>query len=169
MWNANGLLQRKVELSHYLHSEGIGIALISKTHLTSRLRAEIYNYKLYTCNHPSVAFHGGSSVYIRNSIVHYKEAKYKSPHIQAACDSTKLHCRTKIIIATIYSPPKHNISEAEYIDIFTYLGDKWICGGDYNFKHLLWGSRLNTAKGKTLYSVINTLCIQCFSNGTPTY
>ncbi len=51
MWNANGLLYRKAELTNFLQTEDIDIALILETHLNSRLNAEIRNYRLYTCHH----------------------------------------------------------------------------------------------------------------------
>ena len=73
-WNANGLLAR--ELAQYMNAEKIDIALIAESHLTSRSYAEIRNYKLYTCNHPNDAAHGGAALYIRNTIPHYEISPY---------------------------------------------------------------------------------------------
>jgi len=60
-WNANGLLSRKAELTTLLQTEDIDIALISETHLTLRLKADIRGYNCYPCNHPSGSSHGGSA------------------------------------------------------------------------------------------------------------
>jgi hypothetical protein len=44
-----------------------------------------------------------------------------------------------------------------------------MAGGDYNSKHKLWGSRLNTTKGMELASLIHTNNYCFLSTSTPTY
>ena len=83
-WNVNGLLARKTELTQFLNAEKIDIALIAESHLTSRSYANIRNYKLYICNHPDDAAHGGAALYVRNTIPHYEISPYCTDHIQAA-------------------------------------------------------------------------------------
>lgn len=61
-YNTNSLPSRKDKLSHFLHIEDINIALIAETYPTSRLNADIYNYKLYICNHSDDAAHGESAI-----------------------------------------------------------------------------------------------------------
>lgn len=168
-WNANGLLKRRSELKQFLLSEDIDIALISETHLTSRSSAEIHNYKMYTCNHPSDAAHGGSAVYIKKSISHYEAPKYCTNSIQAAGVVIQSLASPTFTVAAVYSPPKHSIKSPEYIDFFKHLGQRWIIGGDLNAKHRSWGSRLNSPKGNELYKAINSINGAAISNGSPTY
>ena len=152
-------------------SEGrkIDIALISETHLTERHFAEIRDYKLYTCNHPSGSSHGGSAIYIRQSLSHSEAAPFSTAHLQAACISTKSFNGTLIQIAAVYSPPRHSIKAADYTQLFNHLGSKWIIGGDFNAKHQSWGSHITTTKGRELYKAIKISQARAISNGEPTY
>lgn len=168
-WNANGLLGRKAELTQFLNSEQIDIAMIAETHLTSRTRAEIANYNIFTCNHPMDAAHGGAAVYIKKTIAHYEASNYCTDHIQAACITAKLHCGTSVNIAAVYSPPKHRITASDYEVFFQHLGEKWIIGGDFNAKHHQWGSRVISTKGRELYQALINTNSNCISKGDPTY
>ena len=126
-WNINGL-----------NSQDIDIAMISETHLTSRLRAEIHGYKLYVCNFPGDVSHGGAAIYVKSHIRHNDAASIRTDSIQSACISAKLHSGTSINLAAVYSPPRAAIDVASYSNLFRALGDKWIAGGDYNAKHPYW-------------------------------
>ena len=131
-WNSNGLLKRKAELKQFLYNENIDIALISKTHLTSWSSAEIYNYKLYTCNHPEDAAHRGSAVYIKNNLIHHDVPAYCTTSIQAACIQVTLLSSPSFNVAAVYSPPKHQITASDYTKFFKHLGERWVIGGDFN-------------------------------------
>lgn len=168
-WNANGLLYRKAELLNFLVTENIDIALISETHLNSRLNAEIRNYRLYTCHHPSGASHGGAAVYVKTNLQHHEFSSYSTPAIQAAVITVRHHCGKNVSFAAVYSPPRHVITATDYKVLFNHLGNKWIARGDFNAKHHLWGSRIITSKGKELFNCINMTNTKCQSNGFPTY
>lgn len=168
-WNANGLLARKQELTHFLYSQRVDIALISETHLTSHNGAEICNYCLYTCNHPSGAGQGGAAVYVQSNLLHHKIQPFSTSAIQAAGISAKLHCGTTVNIAAIYSPPRHSIKSEDYERLFKHLGSKWVIGGDFNAKHDFWGSRLCNNKGRELYQTITQHNLTCISACQPTY
>ena len=49
------------------------------------------------------------------------------------------------------------------------LGPKFTAGGDYNRKHIVWGSRLTTTKGRELLKAIQEQNYLHLSTGTPTY
>ncbi len=169
LWNANGLLNRKNELSQFMQDENIDIALITETHLTSRIKAEIRGYKLYCCNHPQDEAHGGAAIYIKSNLKHHESADYATKHIQAACITIELTNGTKCVVAALYSPPRHRITTGDYLAFFQRLGDRWLVGGDYNAKHPAWGSRLTTPKGSALYKGITEIGASSLSNGHPTY
>ena len=101
-------------------------------------------------NSPSGAAHGGAALYIHNSIPHHEIDPFKTESMQVAGIVARLFCGTEVVIAALYSPPKHKISENEYSLLFEHLGPKWILGGDYNAKHQHWGSRITTTKGREL-------------------
>ncbi len=149
--------------------ENIDIALISESHLASHSQADIRNYRLYTCNHPNDASHGGAATYVRHSTSRHELPSYRTDHLLVDCIAVNLHCGTKVTLAAEYSPPRHKILATEYKTLFKHLGNKFIAGGDYNAKHDFWGSRLTTPKGKERYRAICDTSSLAISNGRPTY
>ncbi|GBP27302.1 Probable RNA-directed DNA polymerase from transposon BS [Eumeta japonica] len=67
-----------------------------------------------------------------------------------------------ITIAAVYCPPKHQYLE-DYRHFFSQLGHRYIIGGDWNAKHLFWGSRLVTTRGRQLYQAVKELNLECLS------
>lgn len=51
----------------------------------------------------------------------------------------------------VYYLHKHKIARAQFNYFFISLGNTFIGGGDYNAKHILFGSRQMTSKGRKLY------------------
>ena len=74
-----------------------------------------------------------------------------------------------ITISAAYCPPRHNNKKEDYQSFFSTLGNKFIAGGDYNSKHVLWGSRLTTTKGRELAKLMQEENYYYMSTGTPTY
>ena len=112
-WNANRILARKTEQLHFLTSENIDIALISETHLTSRLHIKFRGYQLHTCHHPGDVTHGGSAVIIKDSIARNVLPRYATAYIQATCISIQVN-GILTTIAAVYSrrsirSPRRNI------------------------------------------------------------
>ncbi len=167
-WNANGIMARKTELLHFLNSENIDVALLSETHLTSRMHVKLRGYRLHTCHHPDEVTHGGSAILIKDNIAHDVLPNYSTRHLQATCISMVAN-GIRTTVAAVYSPPRHAISSEEYSKFFSHLGQHWLAGGDWNAKHELWGSRLTTTKGRSLYDAITTQNVVCLSSGQPTY
>lgn len=118
--------------------------------------------------HPDGKAHGGSAILIKDKIEHWATNSYCSEQIQA----------TSIIITdnvghlkitALYIPPKHNLKETDYSAFFKTLGHRFIAAGDYNAKHIKWGSRLITSKGRELLKSIELLQLGITSSGEPTY
>lgn len=56
-----------------------------------------------------------------------------------------------------------------FSNIFKSLGGNFIAGGDWNSKHIQWGSRLCTPRGRSLLSAIRSLSLDVFTPNTFTY
>lgn len=69
----------------------------------------------------------------------------------------------------MYFPPRYNIDTNMYNQFFKSIGNKFIVGGDFNAKHIWWGSRLSNPKGKRLYKCILDNNFKTLSTGKPTY
>jgi len=73
------------------------------------------------------------------------------------------------MISAIYCPPRHAIPTNEYTTLFRSLGSQFLIGGDWNAKHIAWGARLITLKGRNLFKAISNYNCHYFSTGGPTY
>lgn len=74
-------------------------------------------------------------------------------------------------LAAVYCPPRLSITEDQFLEFFNTLGEKFIAAGDYNTKHIHWGSRLVSPKGKHLYNAVikKQNKLDYVSPGRPTY
>lgn len=167
-WNANGLTDRRQELQTFLEMEKIDIALVSETRLTSKSHIAINNYKIYTTNHPSGNSHGGSAVIIKNNIKHYLMKEYRIEKIQATTIAV-LEKHSETFFSAVYCPPRHTISVQDFKDYFSTLGTRFVSAGDWNAKHVHWGSRLTTTRGRQLHIVTQNMKLDYWSGGQPTY
>ena len=165
-WNANGLSQHKNEVETFLRNQEIDILLVSETHFTVKNCFRIRGYSTYDTKHPSGRACGGTALLVRNNIKHYPMPEYRTEHIQATSIAIT---GSNVVIASIYCPPRHNISKEQFVDFFSTLGTKFIVAGDYNAKHTFWGSRLTTPKGRQLLNAISSARLDVISGGQPTY
>ncbi|GBP66443.1 RNA-directed DNA polymerase from mobile element jockey [Eumeta japonica] len=167
-WNANGLAARRLELEMFLNMNKIDIALISETRFTSKSFLSVKGYTTYNTNHPSGNAHGGTAVLIKCNIKHHSLEPFATDKIQSTLIKVSGK-RSDITIAAVYCPPKHQILRKDYRHFFSQLGHRYIIGGDWNAKHLFWGSRLVTTRGRQLYQAVKELNLECLSTGEPTY
>jgi hypothetical protein len=152
-----------LQIQHY-----IDILLISKTHFTHKNYFRIPNYKLCHTTHPEGTAHGGSAILIKESIQHYELFKYQEGSIQATSIKVRGY-PYEITVAAVYFPPKHNLKKEQFQTFFQKLRPRFIAGGDYNSKHIEWGSRLTTTKGRELLKAIQEQNYLYLSTGSPTY
>lgn len=168
IWNANGLSQHKNELKTFLINQDIDIMLISETHFTNQNNFKIPGYLVYDTKHPDGKAHGGSAILIKKRLRHHELQQYKTEHIQASSICLE-EWSGNYVVSAIYSPPKFSIKTPQYIEYFETLGERFLAGGDYNAKHVKWGSRLTTTKGKELYEAMQVKKLDHVSTGHPTY
>lgn len=167
-WNANGLSNHVQEITLFLKINKIDILLVSESHATERTVIKIPYYTVYYANHPDGTAHGGSAIIIKSTLKHYVLQPYITNKIQST--TLKLEALSRpMTIAAIYSPPRHTISRDEYQEYFLTLGSHFITAGDWNAKHITWGSRLTTPKGRNLLNIIQQNNLNVLSTGEPTY
>lgn len=167
-WNANGLQQHKDELQVILEKEDIDICLICETHFTNQSFITFKNYCFYHTFHPSNNARGGSAILIKRTIDHYEDDKISLDVFQATTVTCKIN-NSFISFTSVYSPPRHNIKSEQYKQLIRKHKYKFIMGGDFNAKHVLWGSRLTTTKGRELCKALQETGCDFESTGKPTY
>jgi len=168
VWNASGLCKHTQEIIQFLQIFDIDILLISETHFTSRSYIKVPNHIVYNTQHPDETAHGGTAITIRQNVKHHIREEYKQEHIQATSialqdDSGELN------IAAVYSPPKYVIKEVDYTRFFHTLGQRFLAGGDYNAKHVMWGASITTTKGRELYKAMSSNNLQYLSTRQRTF
>lgn len=164
LWNANGLKQKEPELLNFLLENQIDVALITETHYTNNSKPFFPGYNVYSTNHPNA----GSSILISSLIQHHPLPCFQFPTIQATNVSISIN-HIPIIISAVYCPPRPSISQLLLNQFLSSLGHTFIAGGDYNAKHLLWGSRVENPRGRIFFNSIQTNKLSVISAPGPTY
>lgn len=168
LWNANGVRSHTTELTTLLTDKQIDIALITETHLTANMYFSISGYQTYRTDHPHGRAQGGTAILIRSCLSHHllpcNHSIDSLQHTTVKVNSLT----TSFTISSVYCPPNKRISTLQYTNFFNSLGPRFLCGGDYNAKHPRWGSRINNARGRTLYSAL-TRQHSFFCPDSPTY
>jgi hypothetical protein len=167
-WNINGLSPNKHDIEILLQEHKLDIILVSETHCTAASNIKFQNCKAYLTNHPDGTAHAGTAIIIKDSIKHHLMPEYKTDHIQATTVAVEDACGI-INFTSVYCPPKHKITEPLFTNFFQSLGNRFVAGGDWNSKHLYWGSRLTTTRGRQLKLSIDTNHLQSISSLEPTH
>lgn len=146
----------------------LDVLLISEAHMTDRVQFRLSGYTVYSTHHPDGTAHAGTALIIKNSIRHYQMPDYKTEHIQAT--SVAVECwQGSLTISAVYCPPKHKIDQAMFTNFLHTLGNRFIAGGDWNAKHLCFGSRLTTTRGRELKKSVDHNRLITLSTSLPTY
>lgn len=166
-WNANGILAKLHIFEMLLNSQGIDICLLTETHLTNEC-LNIRGYKVYNSICPGNTARGGSSIIIKDTIDHFEFGKIESIEIQMSIVQLN-SLKQKINIGAVYCSPTCCIKKEAFKTLLLESGDRFILGGDFNAKHLDWGSRKTLTRGKEFRQAIRELGCNFHSSGNPTY
>lgn len=168
-WNANGLSGvKKMELIHFLDYYQVDVCLISETHFTEESYLKMKGYDSYHTTHPSDKARGGAAILVRSGLDHHQDLSWREESIQAVTIVLKTRIG-QIKVSSIYSPPRHILKKHNYSSFLATLGSRFIVGGDWNAKHVKWGSRLTLTKGRELNAAVQALNGDFISSGRPTY
>lgn len=168
LWNTNGVLNHRDQLEIILNDRLIDIALLCETHLTPQRRFFLRNFTIYRSDHPDGTAHGGTAIAIRSNLVHHLVPLDQHNFLQA----TAVHLSSSpfpFTLASVYCPPRFTVSSQMFTTFFRSLGPRFVAGGDFNSKHLVWGSRLNNPRGRNLYNSLTSNNYAFISPPAPTY
>jgi hypothetical protein len=59
-----------------------------------------------------------------------------------------------LTILAVYLAPKRTVNQEQSEDFYNTLGWRFIAGGDYNAKHIDWGSRLINPRGREVLKIM---------------
>jgi len=167
-FNANGLKNHVIELQTVLSDKRIDIALISEIHFTKYSHISIPGYYLLKSNHPDGTAHGGAAILIKTNLKFHPLTNFSQNHIQSCAISITLN-NIPIVIAAVYSPPKHLITDTNLTEYFDTFPNNIIAGGDFNAKYQSWGCRVTNPRGNLLHNFTNIKKFHIFAPPYPTY
>ena len=104
----------------------------------------------------------------QKEILPHEDIKVKEEEFQVTSVKIKTTSGT-ITVATIYSPPRHNLKKEDYLILVRSFSGKFIFGGDFNSKNTHWGSRLTNTKGSEIQHAIKMRKCEVHTTGKPTY
>lgn len=152
-WNANGLPRHKNELYVFLSTNSIDILLISESHLPSNSFFNIFGYSTYQCNHPDNSAQAGSTILLKSNIKHTILPSYLNNVIQSTNIMITLN-HIPTTISSTYIRPGAKINHNDLVHFFNSLGNHFLVGGDFNYKHPKWGFSQPNTRGRTLNKFI---------------
>jgi len=74
-----------------------------------------------------------------------------------------------VTISALYSPPKHKVSNLDFYNYLSNLGNNFIVGGDYNAKHQSWGCHSNNPRGCVFHTYASAKNLNVLAPPDPTY
>lgn len=146
----------------------IDILLISETHFTEHSYFKLRGYYTYNTNYPNNTARGGSAILIKHHIKHHEIPKYCSEYIQATSVTVE-DWAGPLNISAAYCPSLHRPNKESLDEYLQSLGNSFLAGGDFNAKHLHWGSRIPSPRGRILLSIMQQNHFSHLSTYQPTY
>jgi len=163
LFNANGLKSHINELQTVLFDKRV-----SETHLTKYSHISIPGYYLLKSNHPDGTAHDGATILIKTNLKFHPITNFSQNHIQSCAISITLN-NIPIVIAAVYSPPKHLITGINFTEYFGTFPNNFIAGGDFNANNQSWGFRVTNLRGKLFQNFTNIKKFQILAPPDRTY
>lgn len=166
-WNAQSLLQKKLELQNFMYQHNIDIMLVGETYLKPTKNLKIANY---TCHRNDRIDNqgGGTAIYMKNNLNHCQLPRFKLTDLEANGIKIQTKAGTLKVVAAYYPPldRRTNIN-----DIKTIIDEDTptIIMGDLNAKHSTWNSRTNNPRGNKLHKYFDTTDAIVIGPDAPTH
>ena len=165
-WNCRGLMNNHPELCLLSQQYNPVAMCLQETHIADVSKVSFKGYTPYhkiDNSHDRAA--GGSSVLIRNDIIH--SPVNLNTNLQAV--AVKITLSFVFTICSIYCPPNKYIDSNDLDDLLSQIHGPVMMLGDFNSHNPLWGSDHITPKGRVIENFIsqNDLCL--YNDGSFTF
>ncbi|KAJ4430464.1 hypothetical protein ANN_22680 [Periplaneta americana] len=142
--------------------------LITETKLAPNLNFFISGYKIYRADDPSGSRKVGSAVIIRADLCHNELPPILEDDVQISRVQIKID-NTDYQIGSFYSTPDQRVTPTLIWGIVHEMKFRFILGGDFNSKHIRWGSNVTNPRGNMLYDQIFKLNLEIAYPFEPTH
>lgn len=154
-WNANGLLNKKNELVHYLNKHNIDVLLVNETHLKPNQIPKIRDYNFY--KNDRLTKGGGVAIYIKNNLSHCELPIIPTEELEIISIQVKMK-NGPLILHSVYYPPCKTFHENDIKNAFM-SNSATVMAGDLNAKHSEWNSIVNNQRGLELKRLTDNTAI----------
>ena len=164
-WNCRGLKINLIEISLLVQAFLPVAFCLQESHLKESDQISLKNYSLYSTYVPEERAAGGSSIFVKNSIIHSKidlKTDIQAVAVRISLDKT-------ITLCSVYIPPNSAITLNNLKNLTDQLPSPYILMGDFNAHNPIWGSRLQNNKGKIVEDFLNQEGFCIFNDGSDTY
>jgi hypothetical protein len=170
VFNANGIVRQRCELSKQLQVLRIDVALLSETHLKPHERFFILNCHIYWTDR-FLNRKDGAAVTVRKGIPNNNVDLTLHVSVEATGVCIGI-VNNEVLLAAVCKSPGHAWIDADIIELLSFR-HKTILEGDLNAKHPCWISAFSNPSGKKLLDLfdVNEFEIsapQCPSHYCPT-
>lgn len=165
-WNANGINNKKLELTYFLKDKQINIACITETHLHPDNSFNIGGYNVVRTDRLN-ANGGGVLILIEKAIPYIETNLPHTPGLETIAIKFPLNNRLLTLIAA-YKPPKTKIPDTN-ISLLFQMNSPTLLIGDLNAKNVHWGCRNTNTAGNQLSKIITDLKLQLIIPAEPTH
>lgn len=169
-WNANGVLNKKIELGNFLRSTKTDIMVITETFLKPDNIFKINNYAIHRLDR-TTGPKGGVAIVVRSDIAH---SLGKNP-VTKTIETIQINVNTRqgrsIRVIAAYHPGSNKNMKYFLSDLATltsYKSSTIICG-DFNARNRAWNCVSTNSAGKTLFDHIQRGIFTIHHPNTPTF
>jgi len=167
VWNAQGVVDKRLELYDFLEENQIDIALITETHLNPSKNFNLPNFTCYRCDRIRNKG-GGVMILIKDCISSCLINSDNTQQHESVTIRTKFSKAGIVNITCLYNPPRNIIESNQFMNYFD-PNINCILAGDLNAKYQFWGCYSTNKVGKHLNKLIEDNNLFLHVPDQPTY
>ena len=167
-WNANSILNKKDELIALADRLDIDLIAVSETKLKNTNRLYFTGWTILRHDRPP-GRGGGVILAVRNSLALRETPLPTQNEIDAVAAEIRLNNGHRVIVASVYSPPRQSGLDTAHLQRIPNLNGSVIITGDLNARHSSWNCRTGNPAGTALRSLCLNRGLRLSHPETPTY
>jgi hypothetical protein len=162
-WNLNGFSTRLIDVQALIQYRNPAILCFQETHLRPAHTLNIHGFTPYRYDHQDgERANGGTAILVQDHI--YSSAVNPSTTLQASVVHLTLP-HLSFSTCNIYLPSAVPIDRTELSYLLSQLSSPFILLGDFNSKHILWGSPLSDDRSNIISDVCTGLDLILLNTG----
>ncbi|KAH0811919.1 hypothetical protein GEV33_010872 [Tenebrio molitor] len=166
-FNARSLRTTRNELEVFADSHDLDVILVNETFLRADdPDPKIRGFTLYRTDRTNGAG-GGTAIFVRRTLPHYPNALPALQSLEATAVTIET-ANGPLTLISCYHRPQDRLRENDITNILD-TGASVIAAGDFNSKHLTWGSRETNRNGRILFDLADATDFLIEAPPEPTY